>query len=163
MVRLIMSTQSKSNLLPCLQNDFDNENNYLENHLLPSRTASGISFIVLEKIIEASTTRSEKLDLSMIKLTYVPIDEINQNYGCPTTLNLSYNLIACLNPRFIFNWKDSLTRLDLSNNCLEMLPNDFGSLSKLTYLDIHRNMVLYQILVLFGKLLFKTNSPLKTD
>lgn len=84
---------------------------------------------------------SAKLDLSMSNLTFVPVEEIKEHYGNPVTLDLSHNHISCLCPKFVSEWKEHLTRLDVSNNRITMLPDDLGSLSQLTYLDIHRNMV----------------------
>lgn len=98
--------------------------------------------IVADTLLEriSSQKGKEKLDLSLCNMSRIPLHDIMENYGSPHYLDLSYNIIRYISPHFSIEFA-KLTMLDLSRNELRKLPDNFGNLKQLVYLDIHRNKV----------------------
>jgi len=88
-----------------------------------------------------SQQQSNKLDLSLCDLTRVPIESILAYYGRrPMSLDLSYNIIQYISPRFTFTPEfNQISKLDLSKNEIQRLPDTFGDLKELVYLDLSKN------------------------
>jgi len=97
-----------------------------------------ISDTLLERI--RSQRESGTLDLSLCKISNIPVRAIKDHYGGPKSLDLSYNLIRYLKPMFVLDMKD-LTKLNLARNELQKLPDNFGDMHQLVHLDIHENQL----------------------
>lgn len=81
------------------------------------------------------------LDLSLCNLSSVPLEAIEMQFGLEiSSLDLSYNRICTVTTLFPCKLV-TLTKLDLSQNDLRQLPDNFGRLEQLVYLDVHKNQV----------------------
>ncbi|CAG9771028.1 unnamed protein product [Ceutorhynchus assimilis] len=89
-----------------------------------------------------------EIDLSMSDLDEVPVKEI-ASLKKTHSLDLSNNRLTSLPNNFTII--TFLTKLDLSKNELTELPEDFGKLSKLKYLDLYKNS-LERLPLSFGQL-----------
>ncbi|CAL8096007.1 unnamed protein product [Orchesella dallaii] len=100
-------------------------------------------YAISETLVERirSQRESENLDLSLCEITNIPLRAIKDHYGTPKDLDLSYNLIGYIKPVFVLDMKHC-TKLNLARNGLQKLPENFGDMDQLTYLDLHANQVL---------------------
>lgn len=82
--------------------------------------------------------KDETLDLSLCDLKEVPVREI-ATIKKATHLDLSNNLLTSLPNNFI-NLKQ-IVKLDLSRNALTEIPENFGELRQLKHLDLYANQI----------------------
>lgn len=85
--------------------------------------------------------KSDLLDLHSWKLSTIPFDLIEEYVGNNVTaLDLSYNRIKSIPCEFLLRFS-SLKHLSLRANFLKELPDNFGKLSRLVFLDVSFNEV----------------------
>ncbi|XP_076385543.1 leucine-rich repeat-containing protein 59 [Megachile rotundata] len=82
--------------------------------------------------------KDETLDLSLCDLKEVPVREI-ATIKKATHLDLSNNLLTSLPNNFV-NLKQ-IVKLDLSRNALTEIPENFGELRQLKHLDLYANQI----------------------
>ncbi|XP_044270197.1 leucine-rich repeat-containing protein 59 [Tribolium madens] len=93
-----------------------------------------------QKINVKERVSDGEIDLSMSDLQDVPVKEIAV-FKKATSLDLSNNHLKTLPDNF--TTLTHLTKLDLSKNQLTELPEEFGDLVKLKYLDLYQNKLEY--------------------
>lgn len=95
-----------------------------------------------EKLLARISKQSgDAIDLSKLRLDKIPLQVI-RDY-CDTTtlvLDISWNNISSVSPEFSLNLI-YLTKLNLSNNYIKTLSENFGLLTDLVYLDLSNNQV----------------------
>lgn len=99
-----------------------------------------VSESLMDRIRSQSQNKSGELDLSLCKIVQVPLTAIKEHCGYPTGLDLSFNAIRLLSKQFPVEMTQ-ITKLDLSRNELKRLPDNFGAMKDLVYLDIQHNKV----------------------
>lgn len=82
--------------------------------------------------------KDDTLDLSLCDLDEVPVQEI-AIVKRATHLDLSNNLLVTLPNNFII--LKQITKLDLSKNMLIEIPENFGEMTQLKYLDLYANQI----------------------
>ncbi|XP_043488403.1 leucine-rich repeat-containing protein 59 [Polistes fuscatus] len=82
--------------------------------------------------------KDDTLDLSLCDLEEVPVEEI-ANIRKVTYLDLSNNVLVTLPNNFII--LKQILKLDLSKNMLTEIPENFGEMTQLKYLDLYANQI----------------------
>ncbi|XP_014616100.1 PREDICTED: leucine-rich repeat-containing protein 59 [Polistes canadensis] len=82
--------------------------------------------------------KDDTLDLSLCDLEEVPVEEI-ANIRKVTYLDLSNNGLVTLPNNFII--LKQILKLDLSKNMLTEIPENFGEMTQLKYLDLYANQI----------------------
>ncbi|XP_035720020.1 leucine-rich repeat-containing protein 59-like [Vespa mandarinia] len=82
--------------------------------------------------------KDENLDLSLCDLDEVPVEEI-ATVRKLTYLDLSNNFLVTLPNNFVI--LKQILKLDLSKNMLTEIPENFGEMTQLKYLDLYANQI----------------------
>ncbi|KAK2588883.1 hypothetical protein KPH14_001746 [Odynerus spinipes] len=88
--------------------------------------------------VQYRVLKDDTLDLSLCDLEEVPVQEI-AIVKKATYLDLSNNLLVTLPNNFII--LKQITKLDLSKNMLTEIPENFGEMTQLKYLDLYANQI----------------------
>ncbi|KAL2713837.1 leucine-rich repeat-containing protein 59-like [Vespula squamosa] len=82
--------------------------------------------------------KDDNLDLSLCDLEEVPVEEI-ATIRKLTYLDLSNNFLVTLPNNFVI--LKQILKLDLSKNMLTEIPENFGEMTQLRYLDLYANQI----------------------
>ncbi|KAL2743028.1 leucine-rich repeat-containing protein 59-like [Vespula maculifrons] len=82
--------------------------------------------------------KDDNLDLSLCDLEEIPVEEI-ATIRKVTYLDLSNNFLVTLPNNFVI--LKQILKLDLSKNMLTEIPENFGEMTQLRYLDLYANQI----------------------